>query len=141
MRNWTILNNWTYDGKEVIVPPEGMVGFVYLITRNDTGKSYIGKKSFWSHRTKKVVGRKNRKHTIKESDWTTYWSSSDQIKEEVKTLGEDAFTRKILRFYKSKKELTYGELEYQVKLDVLTAKLPDGSRKFYNSTILGKFFA
>ena len=40
---------WTYKGNvftsEML---EDYVGFVYVVTESDTGKKYIGKKSFWS---------------------------------------------------------------------------------------------
>lgn len=133
------MSEWIYNKQPVIDPPKDAVGFTYLIT-NITGKAYVGKKSLWSHRTKKVVGRKNRKHTIKESDWRTYFGSNEFLLEDVETLGEDCFTREILDWYYTKKDLTYGEVEQQFKRDVLRAKLPDGCPAYYNRNILGKFF-
>lgn len=134
------MEQWIHKGQPVLEIPEGMVGFVYLITNKINGRQYIGKKFCWSRRRKKVAGRKNRKIVIKESDWQTYWSSSDEIKTDVEKLGKDSFTREILEFYKMKKQISYAEVEQQVKQDVLTAKFPDGTYRFYNSNILGKYF-
>jgi hypothetical protein len=36
--------------------------------------------------------------------------------------------------------VNYAELEMQVKCDVLTAKLPDGSDAYYNANIMSRFF-
>jgi Putative endonuclease segE, GIY-YIG domain len=130
---------WIYKNKPVI-PPEKAVGFVYCITNKKTGQKYIGKKFLLSHRTKKVAGRKNRKHIIKESDWRKYYGSNEFLIEDVKKFGEDNFIREILNFYNTKKEVTYAETEEQFKQDVLRAKLPNGKPKFLNRNILGKFF-
>jgi ribosomal protein S8E len=134
------MSEWLYKGTPVIDPPEKSVGFVYDITNNVTGRRYIGKKFLKSHRTKKVAGRKNRKHVIKESDWRIYFGSNEFLIEDVKTLGEDKFTREILAFYNMKKDITYSETEQQFKMDVLRAKLPNGKPAYYNRNILGKFF-
>ena len=131
---------WIYKGNSVTTLPENAVGFTYCIINNQTQKQYIGKKQLYSHTTKKVPGRKNRKHTIKESNWRDYYGSNDTLLEEIAVLGEENFTREILQFYNSKKNLTYAEVELQFKLDVLYAKFPDGTKKFYNQNILGKFF-
>ena len=79
-------------------------GFVYLIEVD--GLKYIGKKNFLAKRGKKYV----------ESDWKTYKSSSDLIKDKLKT-HEGEF--KILEFAHTKRELTYLEVKYQMKNDVV----------------------
>lgn len=131
---------WLYKNKPVLIPPENAVGFIYCITNNVIGKKYIGKKFFYSHRTKKVAGRKNRKHTIKESDWKKYYGSNDELLDDIELMGKDKFTREILAFFDMKKDVTYAETEQQFKLDVLRAKLSNGEPAYYNRNILGKFF-
>ena len=132
--------DWLYKKKPVISPPIDAVGFVYLITNTINGKKYIGKKYLKSHTTKKVIGKKNRKHTIKESNWRNYFGSNDKLLEDIELIGEDKFKREILTFYNSKKEITYAETELQFKYNVLNAKLPNGKPAYYNRNILGKFF-
>jgi hypothetical protein len=131
---------WLYRGKSVVVVPEKAIGFTYCITNNLSGKQYIGKKSLISHRTKKVAGKKNRKHIIKESDWRNYFGSNEFLIADVEQLGLKNFTREILNWYNTKKETTYAEVEEQFKRNVLRAKLPNGQPAFYNKNILGKFF-
>jgi hypothetical protein len=134
------MNPWIYKGKPILEVPTGMVGFVYCITCNITRRKYIGKKFCFSRRRKKVAGRKNRKVIIKESEWQTYWSSSAELKADVAKLGKESFTREILEFYKMKKQISYAEIEQQIKNDVLTAQFPDGTFIYYNSNILGRYF-
>ena len=131
---------WIYNGQKNIIVPEGSVGFVYEITNLLTGRKYIGKKGLTSHTTKKVVGKKNRKHTIKESNWKSYYGSNEFLIADVEELGDEHFSREILKFFKFKKDVTYAEIELQFRLDVLRSKLPDGSPMYYNRNILGKFF-
>jgi len=131
---------WIYQNKPVEIPPDGMVGFIYNITCKLTGKQYIGKKFCFSRRRHKVAGRKNKKIIIKDSGWQEYWSSSDFLLEDIAKLGKENFTREILEFYPTKKEVSFAELEEQIKRDVLRAKLPDGSKAYYNRSILGKYF-
>lgn len=133
--------NWIYIDP---IHPEDWVGFVYKITNKTNGKFYIGKKVFWNNRktklTKKEIaeqtgpGRKpTHKVVTKESDWLTYWGSNKDLLADIQELGMDNFERKILTLCKSKKELTYYELHYQCKEEVL---LTDS----YNDNILGKFY-
>ena len=42
--------NWSYEGKEITEMPEGMYGFIYVITYTN-GKKYIGQKQFCSQLT------------------------------------------------------------------------------------------
>ena len=119
---------------------DGYEGFVYRITHKETGRSYIGKKSYWSRTTKKVEGRKNRKRFLNESDWKKYTSSEPDLKQQVRDEGPDNFIFEILRHCRDKRELTYYETYYQFKENVLLEKLENGEYKYYNSNILGKFF-
>jgi len=127
---------WLYQGKEINELPETCVGFVYLITNTVSGKQYIGKKlSKFSKVTYKTVKLKNgtkKKKRIKskiDSDWQTYWSSSDELKKDIAALGQDKFTREILFYCKSKSECTYIEARTQFERKVLE------SDDYYNGQI------
>ena len=127
---------WLFENAPVESLPE-VVGFVYLITNLVTGRKYIGKKlAKFSKTTYRVVKLKNgtkKRKKIKskiESDWLTYWSSSEDLKADVATLGEDKFTREILRYCNSKNELSYYEAKYQFDYDVLLDE-----SKWYNGWI------
>ena len=128
---------WTYKGKPVEEIEEKYTGFVYIITNLVTGKAYIGKKlSKFSKTTTKTVTLKNgtkKKKKIKskiDSDWKTYWSSSKEVQDDVKALGEDKFTREILMFCLSKGTASYFEAKYQMQHEVL--EHPD---KWYNGIV------
>ena len=128
---------WTYKGKPVEEIDEKYTGFVYIITNLVTGKAYIGKKlSKFSKTTTKTVKLKNgnkKKKKIRskiESDWKTYWSSSKEVQDDVKALGEDKFTREILMFCLSKGTASYFEAKYQMQNEVL--ENPD---KWYNGIV------
>lgn len=143
---------WIYQGKEVTEEDTlNKFGFVYIITRLANGdlpeRYYIGKKQLISNRKKKLTkkelaaapvkpGRKpTHKRVISESDWINYWGSDDELKKEVKELGEDAFIRTILRFCTSKKQLSYYEEKEQFIQEVL-----EKSELFYNKNIGGTYF-
>jgi len=117
---------WYYNGLEINELPEDCVGFVYLITNTVSGRKYIGKKlAKFSKTTYKTVKLKNgtkKKKKIRSkinSDWLTYWSSSDELKADVAALEESNFKREILRYCNSKNELSYYEAKYQFEYDVL----------------------
>ena len=120
--------------------PTAFFGFVYRIVRKDTGRSYIGKKQLIFTRRMKVKGRKNRKHVKKESDWKDYTGSCDELNTEIKILGKEEFEFEILKFCLTKGELGYTETMYQFKEDVLDARFPDVTRKYYNSNIMNRWF-
>ena len=84
--------NWKYNQEEYLEASKEFEGFVYLITNLTNNKKYIGKKSFWTRKKDPKTGRRK----TKESDWKNYFSSCDQLKEDVKTLGKDNFSRYIL---------------------------------------------
>lgn len=105
-------------------------GFVYLIENLDTGRAYVGKKFTKAKRKGKTV----------ESDWRRYWGSSTDLCLDLKRLGHHRFRRTILYFCLTKAATNFHEVEEQFKRDVLSAKLPDGSPKFYNKNIMGRWF-
>ena len=90
------MSDWSLNGVTVDEPPEKAVGFIYRITRLDTGRKYIGKKLLQFRRTKQVKGVK--KKVLVESDWKTYYGSNQTVKDEVAALGEDKFKREIIKF-------------------------------------------
>jgi hypothetical protein len=125
--------------------PESIHGFVYMITNTKTGKFYIGKKILRNTLTKKMTKKEisewskpgrvpKKKKEIKESNWRTYWGSNQELKDDVKSLGEGSFERKILQFCFSSKQLTYFEMLWQLQHNVLC------SSNSYNDQILGKFY-
>ena len=128
---------WLYQGTPVNELPEETVGFVYIITNNLSGRKYIGKKlakfSKTSYKTVKLKNGTKKKKKIRnkvDSDWLTYWSSSEDLKADVAALGEDKFSKEILRYCNSKNELSYYEAKYQFEYDVLLDE-----NKWYNGWI------
>ena len=127
---------WTYQNEEITELPEDCVGFVYIITNLTNNRKYIGKKlAKFSKTTYKTVKLKNgtkKKKRIRSkinSDWQTYWSSSDALKKDIELLGEGKFTREILFYCKSKSECTYIEARTQFERKVLE------SDEYYNGQI------
>jgi hypothetical protein len=108
-----------------------MEGFVYLITNLTNHKKYIGKKHFWTRQKDRKTGRRK----TKESDWIDYWGSCDELKEDVKELGKDKFSREILYLCPHKKSMSYYETYEQFIRNVLM------SEEYYNTNVEGKFFS
>lgn len=104
------------------------IGFVYLITNNKNNKKYIGKKLFWFSKTKTVKGKKKKEKV--QSDWKEYWSSSDDLKNDVKELGEENFTREILYLCSNKGTMSYIEAREQFANRVL-----ENPNEWYNGII------
>ena len=112
--------DWTYKGKKIDAIPEQYEGFVYLITNTTNDKKYIGKKlAKFKTTTPPLKGRKNKRRGHKESDWKTYWGSSDLLQEDVAKLGEDKFTREIIHFCESRGVMSYLEAKEQFDREVL----------------------
>jgi hypothetical protein len=103
---------WLYKDKEYKGEDiQDWLGFVYLITNLATGKKYIGKKLLWFSKQRIIKGKK--KKTKVESDWRTYWSSSEEVKADVLKLGESMFKREILHFCLNKGSTSYYEAKEQ----------------------------
>lgn len=96
-------------------------GFVYMITNTTNDRKYIGKKWFWSTRKKKIKGKKRAKRVRLESDWKSYYGSSDELCADVEKIGTDKFKREILILCKTKGDCSYHEarliIEYNALLD------------------------
>ena len=113
------MSNWIYKG-EVFLEPGDNYGFVYIITNKIDNRQYIGKKFFWSIRRKQV--KKIRKRITVESDWKTYWSSSDELQSDVQRLGVENFTREIIHLCPNKGTANYLEAKEQFTRSVLENK-------------------
>jgi hypothetical protein len=122
---------WKYNNQEFTEAPKGMEGFVYLITNLTNDKKYIGKKHFWTRQKDRKTGRRK----TKESDWINYWGSCDELKEDVKELGKDKFSREILYLCPHKKSMSFYETMEQFKRDVILRE------DYYNTNVEGKFFS
>lgn len=139
--------SWRYKSKTVtaitdLPNHEFLEGFVYKITNTLTGQIYIGKKVLYSNLKKRIGVRekaatKTRKtfHRIrKESDWQTYYGSSKDLQADIIKLGKDNFKREIIELCCSKKYLSFCEVAWQIKLDVLKTNS-------YNGNVLGRWYS
>lgn len=114
----------------------GMQGFIYRIDY-EGGYVYYGKKDFVSD-VKTPLGKKaleqqtdkrlkQYKRVQRETNWRKYEGSNDETGYTIKS-------KTILAVYKTKRELTYREVEILIKKDALF------DEKCLNKNILGKFF-
>lgn len=143
------MKNWLYKDKEVTKVEDfnepKLFGFIYKIVNLNTGQYYVGKK-FIIHSSKRKIGKKEKaliegkgrrpsfERVKKESDWKTYFSSSEIIKEDIKQNGSDHYKREIIQLAFSKKELSYLEIKLQFQLDVLVDPMS------LNDNINGRYF-
>jgi len=107
---------WIYKDEE-FTNPVGFFGFVYRITNLKTGRMYIGRKLFTKAKTKGITKTNKRKKKLRvDSDWQTYFGSSADLLEDVKTLGDNHFKREILHLTTKR-----GETNYLEALEILTS--------------------
>jgi len=143
MLPWIFKDSKIYDISQF---PEWTYGFIYIVTHQPSGKSYIGKKSLYHNVKKKLTkvelaeqtgpGRKSTTKVVKkESDWKTYYGSAKPILELIKQGKQEEFARKILCFAHNKKILTYLESKYLFKYEVL-----EDRDMWFNDNIQGRFF-
>jgi hypothetical protein len=122
---------WHYRGQQFKEEEIGdAYGYVYCINNLTNNKKYIGKKFFSKAGYKQVKGK--RKKIRKTSDWLTYWGSNKTLLEDIKTLGEEHFTREILHLCKTRSDCAYLELKEQIDRRVLE------SDSWYNDWIMVK---
>jgi hypothetical protein len=120
---------WQYNGTDFTEDLIGdNYGFVYQITNLTNGRKYIGKKLFYSAKTRQVKGKKKKYKAL--SDWQTYYGSSDILKKDVILLGQDNFNREILHLCRSKGECSYLEAKEQFVRGVME------SDDYYNTWIM-----
>ena len=150
------LPTWTYKGlliTSIDDMPDGTYGFIYKVTHKTSGKKYIGKKVLYFERNKRLgkralealkeerakKGIKGRvplkQKVITESDWKDYYGSHAEIKKLLEKDGPMSFTKQILSYVKSKKELTYYECKELFINEVL-----ERDNEYINDNILGKFY-
>ena len=123
MTHLTSTTDWTYEGElfnGTQAIEDGYVGFVYLITDLSNGIKYVGKKTLISkRRLPPLKGKKRKRVVIKESDWPTYYGSSEEVKGILEERGAENFKREVLHLCKSKGEMSYLEVVEQIERKVL----------------------
>jgi hypothetical protein len=121
---------WKYNGNLVEEIADQYIGFVYIITNLTNNKKYIGKKLAKFKKTRPPLkGKKRKRKSLVESDWQTYWGSSEHLLADVAELGTENFSREILYFCTTRGELSYREAKEQFDREVL---LTD---EYYNGII------
>jgi len=126
---------WLYEGKEFTSEDIGdYQGFVYLITNQENGRKYIGKKFFKKPKVlPKTKKRKRRVRTTVESDWKTYYGSSEHLLRDIEQWDDDqrgvGLKREITRLCKTKGECSYYEIKEQLAVDALL------DESYYNSFV------
>ena len=108
---------WIYNKQPLTEIPEGYYGFVYLITNNADGRYYVGRKFFYTSKTRQVKGKK--KKVKVESDWQDYYGSNKDLQSDVLRLGKGAFHREILHLCKTKGTANYYEAAEIFKRDAI----------------------
>lgn len=113
--------------------PEQYEAFVYIMVHSPSGKRYIGKKNF--HSVKTVKGSRKKQKTV--SNWLSYFSSSDDIKELTRT-PEDKLNwkREIIYLCKEQKYANYLEVKLQFQMGCL-----EDRDKWFNSNINGLWYS
>jgi hypothetical protein len=119
---------WLYNNIEFTEDMVGdWFGYIYEITNLIDGRKYVGKKLFTRAGTKQIKGKK--KKVRLSSGWANYWSSSKELQEDVKKLGEENFSRKILYLCKTRSECSYRETKEIFIRDALL------TTEYYNSWV------
>jgi len=130
-------NPWYYNGTPFTSQDIGdYYGFVYRIDNLVSGRSYIGRKYFWSLR--KPRGKSRRVKS--ESNWKKYYGSSEELSGDVKELGREKFRRTILSLHYAKGKVNFEETRQLFLNNVLSESLTDGTPMYYNSNILGRYY-
>ena len=147
---------WTYESQpieNISDMPVNTYGFIYEVEHIPSGRRYLGKKVLYFERNKRLgiralaalkeerklkgIGGRTplKQKVVTESDWKTYYGSQKEILQLVKEGKTTDFSRKILKYVRDKKQLTYFECKYLFINEVL-----ERSNKYINDNILGKFY-
>lgn len=111
--------------------PENIVGFVYEVTKLDTGQKYIGKKILKHKRTlKPLKGYKRKRVKYVDSDWKTYTGSNEITKKWDWTECD----RRIIELCVNKTMMSYFEVKHQFLNNVLE------DDNYLNDNVLGKYY-
>lgn len=155
--------DWSYQGniiKTIDDVPSNSIGFIYIVRNLSNNRFYIGRKSFFSVRSQKIVKstydklkskgefvtktKDKRKSKVgkpvwnykkinrKETPWKTYTGSSKELNADLAKGVE--YEKEILMFCFSKKEISYRELE-----QIVCSKCLERD-DCYNGNVLGKWF-
>jgi hypothetical protein len=109
---------WTYQGEPFDTEEaKNWFGCVYIIKNLSNNRQYIGRKCFTAAGRKTVKGKV--KKIRKDSDWLTYYGSSDELKADIERLGKDKFTREIVKLVKTRGELNYWETKYIIDAEAI----------------------
>ena len=138
------MEEWKYRNKSITKlsqMPTGTMGFIYII-ETSKGDMYVGRKQVLHTRKRKLSKKKiaemkdkrlsKFKEVTKESDWRNYTGSSKRFSLVIQS--GVPYTKTILKFCKTKAELSYYEAKYQFKLEVLE------NDKYYNDNIGDKYY-
>jgi hypothetical protein len=122
---------WLYQNKEFTEDDIGdAFGYVYCITNLLDNRKYIGKKFFTKSGRKQIKGKI--KKIRKQSDWSSYYGSNEELKKDVEVIGADKFKREILYLCKSRSECSYLETYEIFKQNALL------NEDYYNSWVSAK---
>ena len=95
--------SWTYNNEPVTDEVIGdAYGFVYVITNELSGRRYVGRKYFTKAGYKTVKGK--RKKLRVSSGWEDYYGSNKTLLEDVKNLGAENFTRRMVKLCRNRSE-------------------------------------
>lgn len=120
---------WLWNGQPIEQIPDQYEAFVYLFTNKITGKQYIGFKTVVSSKIRTVKGK--RKRIKVESNWKTYYSSSQDVLRDVAKYGKGNFIREIIMMTSTKSVGKYYEAWYQFNRNVLTSD----HQRYYNGIV------
>lgn len=112
---------------------EGVVGFIYLIRNNhpDSIKRYYwGQKKLMKRiKRKPLKGKKRNRISYVDNDVEKYWGSSNELLKDIEKYGIEHFTREVVEVCYSKFHMSFGELAWQMKCNVLF------DERYYNSIL------
>lgn len=129
-------NPWHYNNRYLESEDiTDYVGMVYLLENTTNGKLYVGKKFFWTTKTRSVKGKK--KKVKVESDWKKYYGSCTALHKDIEHIGFDKIRRSVLHLCESKTQCSYYELKEQVDRNVLLRE--DYYNEFIGGKINGRF--